>query len=101
MFKKPVLTIEQQSFRLRTPRNGEVLGQVLDLKGGSRMIVECLDGKTRLCRIPGKIRRKLWIKVGDWVLVSPWSIEPNDKADIAFRYTNVQAELLRKKGFIK
>ncbi|MBI5635418.1 translation initiation factor eIF-1A [Candidatus Micrarchaeota archaeon] len=101
MFKKPVLTLEQISQRLRLPRQGEIFGQVLDLKGGSRMMVECLDGKTRLCRIPGKIRSKLWIKAGDWVLVTPWSIEPNEKADIAFRYTNIQAEMLRKKGFLK
>ena len=51
--------------RVRTPHQGEILGKVTELFGGSRMNVVCQDGFTRMCRIPGKIRRKLLINPGD------------------------------------
>jgi translation initiation factor 1A len=86
--------------RIRLPRKGEILGKVLELKGGSRMLVACLDGKERMARIPGKIRRGVWIKENDVVLVVPWSVEGDEKADIAYRYTRVQVEALQRRGVI-
>jgi translation initiation factor 1A len=41
------------------PREGEVMGIVLGLMGGSRMRVACKDGNERMCRIPGKMRNKI------------------------------------------
>ena len=82
-------------------RQGEIMGIVVEMKGGSRMIVDCEDGKERMCRIPGKIRRKVWIKEGDYVLIIPWSVQGDEKADIEYRYTAMQAEQLRRKGIIK
>jgi len=73
---------------------------VNELMGGSRLTVHCEDGKDRLCRIPGRIRRKLWIKIGDYICVTPWSVEPNEKCDLEYRYTAVQAEVLKQKGII-
>ena len=87
--------------RLRLPRKGEIFGVVLQLSGGSRMIVQCIDGKERMARIPGKIKRRIWIKEGDIVLVVPWSVEGDEKSDIAYRYTKVQADMLRDKGILK
>jgi translation initiation factor 1A len=86
--------------RIRLPRKGEIVGKVLELKGGSRMVVACLDGKERMARIPGKIRRGVWIREGDIVLVVPWSVEGDEKADIAYRYTRVQAEALQRRGVL-
>ncbi|MFH0835933.1 MAG: translation initiation factor eIF-1A [Candidatus Micrarchaeota archaeon] len=87
--------------RLRMPRKGEVFGVVTQLLGGSRMRVQCVDGFERLARIPGKIKRRIWIKEGDIVLIVPWSVEGDEKADIAYRYTRVQADVLRNKGILK
>ncbi|MBU4406632.1 MAG: translation initiation factor IF-1A, partial [Candidatus Altiarchaeota archaeon] len=54
--------------RVRTPREGQVLGEVEQLLGDRRMMVRCADKHARVCRIPGKIRRRIWIKEGDIVL---------------------------------
>ncbi len=65
------------------------------------MNVQCLDGKARMCRIPGKIRRKLLINPGDVVAITPWTVESDEKGDIAYRYTRVQAEQLRQRGLLQ
>jgi len=83
------------------PQRGEILGVVTELHGGSRMMVHCEDGKDRLARIPGRIRNKVWIKEGDYVLVVPWSVESDAKADIAYRYTTAQLDTLKRRGIIK
>jgi translation initiation factor 1A len=64
----------QTTIRVRMPRRGEVLGEVETLLGASRFVVRCSDGKTRVCRIPGKFRKKIAIRTGFIVLVQPWSI---------------------------
>ncbi len=94
-------TYDPMQARIRTPRQGELFGVVLELHGGSRMTVQCEDGKTRMCRIPGKIRSKLWIKPGDVVIIVPWSVESDAKGDISYRYTAVQVDALRRKGLLR
>ncbi len=88
-------------FRVRTPRRGQLLGEVEQLLGDRRMSVKCTDGNTRLCRIPGKIRRRIWIKEGNIVLIEPWSVQSNERGDILWRYTPQQANWLERKGFLK
>ena len=87
--------------RLRMPRPGEIMGVVMQLHGGARMMVHCEDGKDRMCRVPGKIKRYIWVKEGDYVLVVPWQVEGDEKADIVYRYIRVQVEQLRARGVIK
>ncbi len=86
---------------LRLPRPGEIFGIVREMFGGSRMRVECADGKERLCRIPGKIKMRVWVRPNDVVLIKPWSVEGDSKADIAYRYTRPQVEQLQRKGLLK
>lgn len=92
---------EQQIIRVRLPRRGQVLGEVEQLLGDRRMMIKCVDGHNRLCRIPGKIRRRIWIKEGNIVLVEPWTVQTNERGDILWRYTIQQADWLEKKGFLK
>ena len=87
--------------RMRLPRKGEVLGMVIGMMGASRMLVDCVDGKERLCRIPGKIKRRIWVKDGDVVLIKPWEIESDKKCDLVWRYTRLQADGLRREGYMK
>ena len=82
------------------PREGEVLGVVISTLGGSRMRVACKDGKERICRIPGKLRNRIWVKENDVVIVKPWEIEGDSKGDIIWRYYPLQARILREKGHI-
>ena len=90
-----------EPIRVRMPRPGEIMGIVTQLHGGARMMVHCEDGKDRMCRVPGKIKRFIWVKEGDYVLIVPWQVEGDQKADIVFRYTRVQVDQLRAKGVIK
>ncbi len=93
--------MEEETTRLRVPRKGEVLGLVTQLTGGARMRVQCQDGKERMCRVPGKIKKRIWVREGDYVLIIPWSIEPDTKGDVAYRYTKMQIDHAKRIGLIK
>jgi len=54
----------------------------------------------RICRIPGKLKRRLWIKSGNIVILVPWDIDAKERGDIIWRYTPAQADWLMKKGYI-
>ena len=87
--------------RLRMPRGREVIGILDQRLGGSRQKVRCLDGKTRICRIPGRMKRHLWVREGDIIIVEPWELSGDDKGDIVYKYTRTQALAVRKKGLLK
>lgn len=96
--KKAGAPIGEEQRRIRMPREGEVMGIVLGLMGGSRMRVACKDGKERMCRIPGKMRNKIWVREGDVVIVKPYEIEGDSKGDIIWRYNPFQARQLKERG---
>lgn len=91
---------EEEVTRARIPRGREVIGILEQRLGGSRTKVRCLDGKSRVCRIPGRLKRKLWVREGDFVLVEPWEYD-DEKGDIIFKYKNTHIEWLKRKGYIK
>lgn len=93
--------IEEEIARTRIPKAGEVLGIVLAMLGAGKLTVECDDGFTRLTRIPGKIRKRVWVRVGDLVIVGPWKVQTNERADIVWRYTRTQSDWLARKGYLK
>lgn len=99
MGKKKVLT-EEALRELVLPGEGQVLGVVLQMLGYDRLKVKCTDGHERLCRIRGKMKRRVWIKTGDIVLVEPWGFQAEQRGDILWRYTGSQADLLRKRGYL-
>jgi translation initiation factor 1A len=92
--------MEEGPVRVRTPRGDEVLGTVTEALGGSRFRVECMDGKKRMCRVPGRSKRKMYVKIGNVILVKPWSIEGDEKGDIVWRYRPAQVSWLSNKGFL-
>lgn len=91
---------EQQNVRARTPRGEEVLGVVDQRVGGSRSKVRCLDGKERICRIPGRLKRRLWIREGDTVIVEPWEFGGDEKGDIIYKYRPYQVSWLKNNGYL-
>ncbi len=97
----PSQPIQQEVSRARIPRNNEVIGIVDQRVGANRMIIKCFDDKTRNCRIPGSLRRSLWIRPGDTVIVEPWEFDMDNRGDILFKYTPAAIEWLKRKGFIK
>ncbi len=91
---------EGQLRRLRMPKEGEVFGIVEQMLGASKMRVRCKDDKVRICRIPGKIKRRIWIKEGDVVIIRPWMVQADEKGDIVWRYTKPQVDRLMNQGII-
>jgi len=93
--------MEEEYVRVILPRRGEVIGTIEQLLGASRFRVRCEDGFLRMCRIPGKFRKRINVRAGDIVLVTPWSIEPKEKGDINWIYNRTQAAWLKKRGYVK
>ena len=91
----------EEVIRVRIPqkRKREVLCIVEKMLGGRRVTVQCMDGTERMARIPGRLKRRQWVQVGDVVIVVPWDFQ-DEKADLIYRYKRPQAEWLRKKGYL-
>jgi translation initiation factor 1A len=96
--KRKVLN-EAHLKELVLPQAGEILGRVVKISGGNQVIVHCVDGVTRLCRIRGKMKRRMWIRERDIVLVSPWDFD-NRRADIIWRYIKDHADWLENNGYM-
>mgnify|MGYP001608241782 CR=1 FL=1 len=87
--------------RVKFPKGKELFGILEQRLGGSRMRVRCMDGKTRICRVPGRLKKKLWVREGDVLLIEPWELGGDEKGDVVYKYTKNQADWLRKKGHLK
>lgn len=99
MGKKKVIS-EEIIKNMVLPTANDVLGIALRLLGFDRVLVKCQDGHERLCRIRGKMKRRVWVREGDVVLVSPWDFQSDKRGDIIWRYTRAQAEWLRNNGYL-
>lgn len=99
MGKTKVISEEELS-EMVLPVANDVLGIALKLLGFDRVLVKCQDGHERLCRIRGKMKRRVWIRERDVVLVSPWDFQSDKRGDLIWRYTRSQAEWLRNKGYL-
>ena len=92
---------EEQLRRTPLPKQGQIFGLVEQRVGGSRMIVRCMDGKVRNCRIPGRLKKRLWVREGDLVVVEPWEFGGDEKGDVLIKYKNNQVTYLKNKGYLK
>jgi translation initiation factor 1A len=90
----------QEIVRVKLPRGKEVLGIIEQRVGASRMLVKCTDGKSRNCRVPGRLRRRLWLREGNVVIVKPWEFD-DGKGDVLFKYNPAQVQWLRGRGYLK
>jgi translation initiation factor 1A len=93
--------IEEEISKIRIPKENEVLGVVEQMLGGDKMRVKCEDGATRIVRIPGRLRKRVWIRPGDLILVEPWKVQSNERGDAVYKYTSTQVYWLKRKGLIK
>ena len=87
--------------RVKMPnkRVNEMFALAEQILGGRRVTVLCADGETRMARIPGKMRRRQWVREGDLIIVWPWDFQ-DAKADVKHRYTKTQAMYLSRKGVL-
>ena len=84
---------------LPNKNKGELFAISDRLMGASRMNVICGDGKSRMARIPGRMKRKARVRAGDLLIIKPWNIQ-NNKADVIYRYTRTQSRILSKRNLL-
>jgi translation initiation factor 1A len=88
--------------RVKLPNRseGEQLGIVMQLMGTDQVKSLCEDGEERQLRIPGKLRKRVWIRENDVIIVKLWDFQPS-KGDIVWRYLGHQVEWLKRNGYMK
>ena len=69
------------------------------MMGANHIRVRGFDGVTRMGRIKGKIKKKVWIREGDILIIIPWNFQ-DEKCDIVYRYTTPQVEWLRRNKYL-
>ena len=79
--------------------DGQEYAQTLKMLGSGRCQGKCFDGKTRLLHIRGKMRKKIWIKQDDIVLIGLRDYQ-DDKADIIYKYSAEEARKLKSGGHL-
>ncbi|MCH2358049.1 MAG: translation initiation factor eIF-1A [Candidatus Poseidoniales archaeon] len=92
---------DSDKIRVKTPKKriNEMFAIADQILGGRRIRAVCADGETRLARIPGKMRRRQWVREGDLIIIQPWDFQ-DSKADVRMRYTKTQALYLSRKGVL-
>ena len=99
--KKHSNQVDETNLRVTLPYKpkGEMFAVAETFQGGSRLQLICEDGERRMGRIPGKLRRRMWGRENDLLIVVPWSFQ-DSKADVKFRYTPTQTSNLKRSGKI-
>jgi len=90
---------EERAKELRVPMEGEVICIVIEIIGADHLRVRCMDGAVRVCRIPGKFRRRVWISEGDLVLILPWDFQPS-KGEVVHKYSRDEVKRLLSMGLV-
>jgi len=98
--KRKVIS-ETANEALHIPEENEVFGVAEKLLGFDRILVRCQDGAVRNCRIKGRMKRKVWIRLNDVVAVSPWDFQTDTRGDVVWRYKSNQVDWLRNNGYFK
>jgi translation initiation factor 1A len=84
----------------------EILGVVTEIFGGEHMAVKAEDGQVYMGVIRGKIKKRMWTRLGDMVIIVPWDFESKPKegkkpkAHIVWRYTRTQQTWLENHGYV-
>ena len=96
--KSKRLLEDGQIKRAKLPTKNEMFAVVREMHGGSRMSALCEDGLTRMIRIGGKFKRRMWVRVNDLILIKPWPIQEKEKADLVYRYLPAERNwIIRRK----
>jgi len=85
--------------RVRRTRGNELIGIILQRLGGNRMEVKTTDGKIRNCRVPGRYRRRLWLRPKNIVIIVPWEYD-DGKGDVIYKYPPAAVNQLRRQGIL-
>jgi len=67
--------------------------------GGGFLEVFCKDGEIYKAWIPGKMRRRAWMREGDVILFLPWGSR-DMKGEVVYRYLRDEVKKLIEMGLI-
>lgn len=98
-YNKPS-TPEAPVTRVPLPKANQIIGIIEQRLGGNKMMVACLDGKQRNCRVPGRLKRALWLRPNDVVIIELWELD-KERGDVILKYKPNQIDWLKKNGFLK
>jgi translation initiation factor 1A len=71
--------------------------QVTKMLGEGRLEATCTNNSTRICHIRGKFRKRVWINVGDIILIGLREFQ-DGKGDVIHKYTPEEARTLKAYG---
>ena len=97
--KKETVAQPQMYVRAREPRGKEKIGIIAQRLGGNRMNIQTTDGKVMNCRVPGRFKKRMWLRPKDIVMIEPWELDPT-KGDVIYKYNPSEVTQLRKKGLL-
>lgn len=69
-YKKGKHSTDDDSAAFVERANDQMYGRILKLLGGMNVKVFCNDNKERICHIRGKMRRRVYLREGDIVILS-------------------------------
>jgi len=84
----------------KLPRGDQQFAVIREFSGGSRFVALCEDGKNRMVRIPGKLKRRMWCRVNDLVLIKPWPVQSDIKSDLVYRYLPAERKWLYRRDMV-
>ena len=84
----------------KLPSGNMQFAVIREFNGGSRFTALCEDGKNRMVRIPGKLKRRMWCRVNDLILIKPWVVQSDRKSDLVYRYLPAERNWLYKRNMV-
>ena len=91
--KKKPRPIEERPLPIK--EDGQEYAIVIKMLGNGRVSLKCMDGIDRLGKIRGKMRKRVWIKVEDYLLISLRDFQ-DEKADIIMKLRENEIRRLKK-----
>lgn len=84
---------------------GQYMARALRILGDRNVLCYCDDNVVRICHICRKMKGRIWVEVGDMVLVSLRDFSADDpksikRGDILAKYPPDQLRLLKKEGLV-
>ena len=79
---------------------GQVYAIVTKKFGINKLEVNCSDDKVRKAIIPGKFRKRVWMNIGDILLVNIDAMGKHELCSIEHKYNNRDTDILKKKNLI-
>lgn len=90
---------ETSALRLKDDKEGQEYAQVTKCKGNCRFDVRCCDGKERAAILCGAMRKRKFVNMRDFVLISKRNFQ-DDVCDIIDLYDENQSRKLKDGGHL-